>query len=115
MKITTSQLRKIIREELQRVLHEDAAPLKNVINAYDDDTMESIPKEKVATYTKSLPVKTKSKSNYEFRIAYDRLVAKNDEGKDMWFWNPDTKKWEAIDDDNRNHPTGAHSWKGKED
>jgi hypothetical protein len=102
MRITTTQLRKIIREELQ-ILREEkgSASIRNIIAAHDDDPMKEVPPAKLKSA--DIPVKPGD----DYHVVYGRVVAQRND-KDLAYWAAEEDQWEVIDDEERHHPTKIH-------
>jgi len=105
MKITTAQLRRIIREELT-LLREgkgiSVAALEKIIARYNNKPEDAIPHAAL----KSIGVDIKPE--YTYHAVYGQLVAQLD-GDDIEYWSNEFSSWKRIDYENRQHPVKIHS------
>jgi hypothetical protein len=105
MKITTAQLRRIIREELT-LLREgkgvNVAALEKILMRFDSMPDKNIPPNVI----KSVGIDVKSE--YTYHAVYGQLVAQLD-GDDVEYWSNEHNSWKRIDYEDRQHPVSIHS------
>lgn len=105
MKITTAQLRRIIREELT-LLREgrgyNLAALEKIIARFNSRPEDEIPK--VALKSTGITINP----GYTYHAVYGQLVAQID-GDDIEYWSNEDNAWKRIDHEDRQHPVKIHS------
>lgn len=100
MKITVMQLRKIIREEVEKlVTTEDVG---HMISRYSDDPDKEIPPTMLRK--KRIPVD----DDYNYNVVYGQIVKQDKDNNDLEFWDEDTRSWKNISDKMRHHPVSVH-------
>jgi hypothetical protein len=105
MRITTSQLRRIIREELQ-VIREarsvNIGALEKLIMRYNNDPESEIPPKSLQS------VGLTTNPEYTYRAVYGQIVARDD-GDDVEFWSNELNRWKRIDYEDRQHSVSIHN------
>jgi hypothetical protein len=101
MKITIGQLRRIIREEInRRPLREN---LEDIIILHRNDPDKMI---NHATLSKMrIPVSRE----FSYHVVYDAVVKQDKDGKDVEFWDQETGSWKPVSDKMRHHPVSVHN------
>ena len=103
MRITIGQLRRIIREEVSRSLHEG---VDSVVSSFKKRPEEHISPSLVRTALG----KGNVSSDYKYRAVYDLLVKQDaNTDEDIEYWDEETSSWRPITDEMRHHPVSVHN------
>jgi len=100
MKITVIQLRKIIREEMERLAAKE--DFGHLISMYSDDPDKDIPSSMLKK--KKIP----ADEDYDYNVVYGQIVKQDKDKNDLEYWDKDSRSWKNISDKMRHHPVSVH-------